>query len=112
MYLQVAAIGDPWSATVNNALQPYSHIQTPPSIAPHTNTPLPAFININPSATNAHASLPPPLPPPGVVTSLSPALHDSYGGSDIRNTSIAALRLKAREHSAAMELFTAYGHIK
>ena len=64
---------------------------------------------------SAHAHPPlPPLPGVGHDSRVLPpgTLQDSYGGADVRSSSIASLRLKAREHSAAMEFFSTYGHIK
>ena len=116
-------MNNPWMSPCNTQTYPPTAIQnscmTPQSALP------PGFMNMPPPpGSHTHnASLPPLSAHAQHVTSAPAAaamaagigcgtLPDTYHDTDIRNTSIAALRLKAREHSAAMELFSAYGHIK
>ena len=100
---QVAA--DPWTTVCTT--QPYSHIPAPYMTSPN---PLTGLMNFS---AHAHPPLP-PLPGVGHDSRVLPpgTLQDSYSGADVRSSSIASLRLKAREQSAAMEFFSTYGHIK
>lgn len=57
----------------------------------------------------AHHTSSPPAHLAASMTQSTCQSLDPYQDTDRRSSSIAALRLKAREHSAAMGVFSAYG---
>ena len=75
-------------------------------MAPHQN--MPNFMGLA-HAGNALSSYPMHAQPPTSVASVMNGQDiDPREHTELRSTSIAALRLKAREHSVSMGLFSAY----
>lgn len=84
---------NPYQMPDNNCMAPNQHMPNFMSLS-HTGNPLAGY--------PVHAQSPAPM------TSVSPQDLDVRENTELRSTSIAALRYKAREHSVSMGLFGAY----
>jgi len=85
---------NPYQMPDNNCMAPNQHMGNFMSLS-HAGNPLASY----PVHAQAPTSMPNPLTPPEM---------DPRENTELRSTSIAALRYKAREHSVSMGIFGAY----